>query len=177
MKFLDFLKAALFLLCIAVAVVLLNGEEWEPLGTGFYVVDGDTLRRGDLRIRLAGIDAPETEQSCIKNGRGVACGTLAKQHLSKLLADHEIICSNEGNDKHGRQLSICKTEDASKADNAAIITAGLQASVNAQMVHDGWALAYGDYKALEILAAIAKRGLWALEFEDPEQWRRENGSN
>lgn len=177
MGFLDFLKAALFLLCIAIAVVLLNGEEWEPLGTGFYVVDGDTLRRGNLRIRLAGIDAPETEQNCIRDGKGVPCGILAKQHLTKLLAASEIICSNEGNDKHGRQLSVCKAESSQETDSAAVISAGLQGSVNAQMVHDGWALAYGDYKALEIVAAIAKRGLWALEFENPEQWRRENGLN
>ena len=30
------------------------------------VVDGDTLRLGDERIRLYGIDAPETAQSCSK---------------------------------------------------------------------------------------------------------------
>ncbi|MFK8033287.1 MAG: thermonuclease family protein [Hyphomicrobiales bacterium] len=159
------------------AVVWLNGEEWEPLGTGFYVVDGDSLKRGDLRIRLAGIDAPETEQTCIKDGRAVTCGTQAKQHLSKLLANQDIVCSNEGNDKHGRQLSICKIDGATVVGSEALVVAGLQNSINAQMVHDGWAVAYGDYIALEILAAIAKRGLWALEFEEPEQWRRENGLN
>lgn len=175
MRVLDFVKAALFLLFVAVLVVWLNGEDWQPLGRNFQVVDGDTLKRGALRIRLAGIDAPETEQICIKAGKGVACGALAKQHLSELLAGQDIICSDEGTDKHGRQLSVCKVQGTSKADSATVIKAGLQASINAQMVHDGWALAYGDYKALEILAAIAKRGVWALEFEDPEQWRRENG--
>lgn len=177
MKFLDFLKTALFLICVAMTVVWLNGEEWEPLGIGFTVVDGDSLKRGDLRIRLAGIDAPETEQTCLKSGRAIACGVLAKQHLAKLLANQDIVCSNEGTDKHRRQLSICKVEGATAVGSEALVVAGLQASINAQMVHDGWAVAYGDYIALEILAAIAKRGLWTLEFDEPEQWRRENGLN
>lgn len=159
------------------AVVWLDGEEWEPLGAGFYIVDGDSLKRGDLRIRLAGIDAPEIEQTCIKDGRAVTCGTLAKQHLAKLLANQDIICSNEGKDKHGRQLSVCKVEGAPQVGSQALVGAGLQASINAQMVHDGWAVAYGDYIALELLAAIAKRGLWELEFEEPERWRRDNGLN
>ncbi|MEP0519123.1 MAG: thermonuclease family protein [Hyphomicrobiales bacterium] len=177
MKILDFAKAALLLLCISFLVVWLNGEDWQPLGSDFRIVDGDTLRQGELRIRLAGIDAPETEQNCINAGKGVACGVLAKQHLSGLLAGQEITCSNEGTDKHGRRLSVCKVQGVSKTDNATLVTSGLQASINAQMVHDGWALAYGDYKALEILAAIAQRGLWGLQFEEPEQWRRENGLN
>ena len=177
MKFSDFLKTALFLFGIAIAVVWLNGEEWEPLGANFHVVDGDSLKSGELRIRLAGIDAPETEQTCLKDGRAVSCGVFARQHLAKLLAQQDIICSNEGNDKHGRQLSICKIKGASEGTSEALVVAGLQASINAQMVHDGWAVAYGDYIALELLAAIAKRGLWAFEFDEPEQWRRENGVN
>lgn len=159
-------------------VVWLDGEEWAPLGGNFRVVDGDSLKQGDVRIRLSGIDAPEMEQTCIGNGKSVSCGILAKQHLSTLLAGKQIICSNEGNDKHGRQLATCKTNtDNPGSAGEALVTAGLQASINAQMVHDGWALAYGDYKALEVLAAISKRGLWALKFDEPQQWRRENGLN
>src|SRR5215213_9963631 len=42
------------------------------------VVDGDTIEIGGHRIRLEGIDAPETEQTC-SDGKGLpwSCGRIA----------------------------------------------------------------------------------------------------
>lgn len=177
MKVWDLFKAALFISGIAIVVVWLNDEEWDRLGPEYQVVDGDSLKQGNLRIRLAGIDAPELDQRCIKDGKGQACGEQAKQHLASLLKSKEISCNNAGTDKHGRRLAVCQMDNVSKEKHAALVVAGIQASINAQMVHDGWALAYGDYKALEILAAISKRGIWNTSFEEPQEWRRKNGMN
>ena len=49
------------------------------LGVGsLQVVDGDSLRRGDMDIRLHGIDAPEYRQNCQdKHGAEYACGKQA----------------------------------------------------------------------------------------------------
>jgi endonuclease YncB( thermonuclease family) len=46
------------------------------------IVDGDTIAIGDTRIRLEGIDAPETDQVCLdQNGAKWTCGIAARDHL------------------------------------------------------------------------------------------------
>ena len=46
------------------------------------VVDGDTLEVGGKRIRLHGVDAPESRQSCIAAGRRWPCGERATRALA-----------------------------------------------------------------------------------------------
>ena len=41
-------------------------------------VDGDTLDLSGERVRLIGIDAPELDQSCQRDGQGWACGDWAR---------------------------------------------------------------------------------------------------
>ena len=49
------------------------------------VVDGDTIRLGAHRIRLHGIDAPESDQACLDpQGASWACGDAATERLSDL---------------------------------------------------------------------------------------------
>ena len=45
------------------------------------VIDGDTLDMGGVRIRLHGIDAPESEQSCRVGGNRWSCGREATRAL------------------------------------------------------------------------------------------------
>lgn len=40
-------------------------------------VDGDTLEVAGKRVRLSGIDAPESDQTCQKDGASWACGHAA----------------------------------------------------------------------------------------------------
>tara|TARA_R110000868_G_scaffold80390_20_gene228468 strand:- start:3652 stop:4188 length:537 start_codon:yes stop_codon:yes gene_type:complete len=175
LKIRDLLKAAIFILAVAALVVWLDDESWEPLSSAVRVVDGDSLAVGRQRLRLLGIDAPELEQTCLRAGKAVPCGRLARDHLAQLIGKGALACSDRGLDKHGRTLAVCRWQSTQEPDNGALVSAGSQATINAQMVHDGWAVSYGDYKALEVLAALAGRGLWELEFEVPQDWRRENG--
>jgi endonuclease YncB( thermonuclease family) len=49
------------------------------------------------------------------------------------------------------------------------------ADVNAWMVRQGWALAYGSaghYQSQQDEARAAKRGIWAGTFTYPQQWRQ-----
>lgn len=172
MKIWDLIKAAGFIVCIALLVFWFEDESWEQLDASVKVVDGDSLSFGKTRLRLVGIDAPEFQQTCLRDGRAVKCGVLAKQHLEQLTGNGAVSCADHGTDKHGRTLAVCRMTDSDDPVNGSLISAGTQSTINAQMVHDGWAVSYGDYKALEVLAALAGRGLWALEFEKPEDWRR-----
>ena len=59
----------------ALAVSLPLSATAETLSGPVRVVDGDTLELGKERIRLYGIDAPETKQLCKNNtGKDYACG-------------------------------------------------------------------------------------------------------
>lgn len=43
------------------------------------ILDGDTVQIGDVKIRLNGIDAPETDQICLdKAGQRWTCGLAAR---------------------------------------------------------------------------------------------------
>jgi endonuclease YncB( thermonuclease family) len=75
--------------CLSAGIPILaaqkNGAEPVSVQTGaaVRVVDGDTLRIGDQRIRLWGFDAPERQQSCMIDGvdrnrgriPGIVCAT------------------------------------------------------------------------------------------------------
>jgi hypothetical protein len=61
---------------VAVAICLCVGVSHAQSVAGIArVVDGDTLEVADTKIRLEGIDAPETKQVCIAgSGEEYACG-------------------------------------------------------------------------------------------------------
>lgn len=69
------------------------------------VTDGDTIRCGDERIRLIGIDAPETEQA--KCGSERARGLAAKERLRQLLASGFTV-ERDGVDRYRRTLATVR---------------------------------------------------------------------
>ncbi len=122
-----------------------------------HVADGDSVAIAGTRLRLLGIDAPELAQTCRRDERGYACGETAKGHLAELIAGRRLDCVWERRDKYGRGLARCR---AGALD------------LNAAMVRDGWAVAYGGYEGEEAEARRNRRGLWAGRFEWPEDFRR-----
>ena len=130
------------------------------------VVDGDTLvLDGKLRIRLQGMDAPETKQQCadIVNGekKYFECGKVATMRLAQIIGNNKVECTNEGRDKYKRQLSYCYVNGE---------------NINRRMVREGYAVAYRQYDSTfaldELVAKIKKDGLWSSEFENPSDWRK-----
>ena len=61
-----------------------------------YAVDGDTLVLNDRQVRLAGIDAPELDQSCQRDGQAGACGEESKRQLNDIIASQMVYCQEEG---------------------------------------------------------------------------------
>ena len=128
------------------------------------VVDGDTLAIGSTKVRLEGIDAPETDQACLNvNGDRWSCGIDARDHLAVHIGGREIRCSPNGTDAYQRTLATCYFGDE---------------NLNAWMVQQGWALAYVQYSKAYVRAeedARAKQlGLWRGAFIAPWDWRHKN---
>jgi endonuclease YncB( thermonuclease family) len=128
------------------------------------IVDGDTVEIASTKIRLLGIDAPETDQLCLdRKGERWACGVSARDELVKHAGGKDWTCAITGQDRYGRSLATCSAagEDLER-----------------WMVRSGWALSfvrYGHtYDADEKAARDAKAGLWAGAFVAPWDWRARN---
>jgi len=117
------------------------------------VVDGDTISIGATRVRLEGIDAPESAQTCQRKWFGSwPCGTAATAQLVKIIGDKPVTCSPRGLDKYGRTLAVCFVEGH---------------DINAMMVREGYAWAYVKYSRSYVLeeaqARIEGVGIWQGE--------------
>lgn len=128
------------------------------------VVDGDTIRIADYRIRLVDIDAPEREQTCEDaQSRPWPCGAAASNELRNYLQGQTLHCLRRGFDQYARLLAVCSLPDGS--------------DVNAWIVAQGWAVTSGYakvYRAQESEARAAKRGIWSGSFISPAQWRKQH---
>ena len=69
------------------------------------VADGDSMRFGQRRGRLEGLDAFEWNQTCKDaKGRSWACGAAAKARLTSLVDGRAIVCIVHGKDRYKRLL-------------------------------------------------------------------------
>ena len=113
------------------------------------IIDGDTIQIAGERIRLHGIDAPESEQKCTAGGKEWACGQEATSALAKFIETHWVTCKGNKRDRYGRLIAVCFVGSH---------------DLNAMMVREGWALAYRrysmDYVDEEAVARDARVGVW-----------------
>ena len=125
------------------------------------IVDGDTLDVAGARVRLRGIDAPESAQRCRASGRSWPCGREAARALASRIGNRTVACEERDRDRYGRVVAVCAVT-------------GLD--LNEWMVSQGWAFAYRrysrDYVAAEARARAARRGIWRGEVVAPWEWRR-----
>ena len=127
------------------------------------VIDGDTIEIHGERIRLEGIDAPESNQPCTHKDTGQTwrCGQRAAIWLSDTIGAETVICVEAGRDRWQRMLAHC--------------TVGGN-DIGAELVRNGWAMAFvrysKEYVQQEAEARTARAGIWASEFDPPWDWRR-----
>ncbi len=77
-----------------------------------WVIDGDTIDVSGYRIRLQGIDAPESNQTCADAGnRAYKCGRIASHELIEHLAGQPLKCAASGRDRYRRVLATCFLPD------------------------------------------------------------------
>ncbi|MFC3529497.1 thermonuclease family protein [Paracoccus mangrovi] len=154
-------------LVLAGALPACSGETVDPDLQGVAsVIDGDTIEIHGTRIRLNGIDAPESGQRC-QNARGTAwrCGQQAALALSDRIGRRQVNCQQTDTDRYGRVVADC--------------FAGGE-NLNRWMVREGWAVAYRQYStayiAAEDDARTGQRGIWQGRFDMPWDWRAERRS-
>ena len=140
------------------------------------VIDGDTIKIDGKRIRLNGIDAPETKQEC-KNQRGIYnCGLVSKVFLENLILSKSILCLYEQLDRYKRILGTCYTVENIKFKKK--LTSVLGKNINSEMVSNGQAVAYRkyskDYIDDEEIAKNKKIGIWSGQFDMPWEWRKKS---
>ena len=125
------------------------------------IVDGDSLVINGVKIRLHGIDAPERNQTCGTDPNRWDCGRQSSRALSEMINRAPVTCHERDVDRYGRIVAVCTVGGV---------------LLNAQMVAEGWAVAYRqyskDYVGEEDKAREAERGIWSGEFVRPEDWRR-----
>ena len=125
------------------------------------IIDGDTIdatyKDSTYRLRLCGIDAPEYGQDFYAE---------AKDALSKLIANQDIVIDYNGEDLHGRTVGVIYR-------NADCL------NINREMVREGMAWNYIDYSSdkelpkLENEAREKHLGLWSLfHFLEPWEYRK-----
>jgi endonuclease YncB( thermonuclease family) len=80
--------------------------------------------------------------------------------LAVIIGSGPVTCEARDHDRYGRTVAVCTAQ-------------GLD--IASEMVREGWAVAYTRYSLAyvpdEIAARVAKRALWAGEFETPADWR------
>ncbi len=126
------------------------------------LVDGDSFFMGQTEVRMQGIDAPEGRQTCTRDGREWRCGEDATRTLQRLTGGQPVRCDIHSTDQHGRRLATCYSASGS--------------NLNMEMVAQGFAVAFGAYESEERQAKSARRGLWASQFDRPQDWRRRNNT-
>lgn len=136
----------------------------QPIVGQALVVDGDTVDIGDTRVRIWGIDAIESGQTCSREGRPWDCARDISFGLSAHLDGQIVTCQPKGSDRYGRVLALCLVRNG---------------DLGAWLVQQGLALDYtefsgGAYKVQEAVAKTAKRGIWRGDFVPPWEWRKQN---
>ena len=140
-----------------------RGTVSRPRAVAARIVDGDTVVLSGVRVRLHGIDAPETKQSCRDaRNRRYRCGREASAALVRIASGGIRCRMQHGADRYGRKIGTCYAADGT--------------DINAEMVRLGHALAYRKYSrkyvSEEQEARARRRGLHRGAFVEPWAWRR-----
>jgi endonuclease YncB( thermonuclease family) len=126
------------------------------------IIDGDTLEIHGTRIRLWGIDAPESSQLCRgEDSIQYRCGARAANDLDAFITRRVVTCAPVSMDQYGRTVASCTVDGVDLGD---------------WLVRNGFALDWpqyskGRYDAAQRDAEHAGRGIWAGSYVAPWLYR------
>jgi endonuclease YncB( thermonuclease family) len=135
------------------------------------IYDGDTIKAVghdiEIKVRLVGIDAPETSKG--KRKPGQPFGRKAEKYLAGLVLNRVVDIKGYGSDRYGRILAEIYVGDR---------------NVNLEMVKTGYAEVYSgrppkglymkEYKKAEDRARNVGQGIWSQgdKYISPALWRK-----
>jgi endonuclease YncB( thermonuclease family) len=134
------------------------------------VIDGDTLEIHGTRIRLWGIDAPESTQLCRgEDSLHYRCGAQAANDLDAFIARRPVSCMPMNLDQYGRTVATCSVDDS---------------DLGQWLVDNGLALDWPRfskrrYEAAQHNAERTGHGIWKGSYVEPWLYRaciRANGN-
>ena len=102
-------------------------------GQRIYVIDGDTFDLNGTRIRVVGIDAPETHPA--RCPYEATLGAAATQKLAELLRGRPLWVSGLKTDRYGRAVAVVRVNGEDVAD--AMIGSGLARNYEGKQ-RQGW---------------------------------------
>ncbi|MFQ5786208.1 MAG: thermonuclease family protein [Alphaproteobacteria bacterium] len=147
--------------CIALAAGALSGPARADITGTARAIDGDTIEIGGRRLELWGIDAPESRQTCVRDGRVWPCGETAARVLGRLIAGKTVNCRPIGAQSRAGPLVKCGV-------------GGLD--LGAELVERGLALADTRrtryYLPNQHEARNFGSGMWGGLYVRPWEWRR-----
>jgi endonuclease YncB( thermonuclease family) len=126
------------------------------------IIDGDTLEIHGTRIRLWGIDAPESNQLCQNAiSERYRCGQKAANSLDAFIERRPVQCVEVDRDRYARAVAVCTVAGVDLAE---------------WLVKNGLALDWPRYSqgAYAIVQSEAKQkniGLWGGRFNEPWRYR------
>jgi endonuclease YncB( thermonuclease family) len=126
------------------------------------VIDGDTLEIHGTRIRLWGVDAPESSQLCRgEDSLPYRCGAKAANDLDAFIAGRPVNRLPISLDRYGRTVATCSVGSADLGD---------------WLVRNGLALDWPQYSKRKYddarrEAERAGRGMWAGSYIEPWLYR------
>lgn len=126
------------------------------------IIDGDTLEIHGTRIRLWGIDAPESSQLCRgEDSLPYRCGAKAANELDVFIAGRSVSCEPVRRDVYGRTVATCSVGGIDLAEW--LVRAGLAL--------DWPRYSKGKYDSAQREADQAARGMWAGSYVVPRLYR------
>jgi endonuclease YncB( thermonuclease family) len=149
-------------LLIAAACLCASTAFADSLTGQASIVDGDTLEIHGTRIRLWGIDAPESTQLCRDDGSlQYRCGAKAANELDAFIARRPVDCSPVSLDQYRRTVAVCSIDGVDLAE---------------WLVRNGLALDWptyskGKYDKAQRDAEHAGRGIWEGSYVEPWLFR------
>ncbi len=126
------------------------------------VIDGDTIEIHGQRVRLSGIDAPESDQLCRgDDSLQYRCGAKAANALDRFIAGRPVSCQQIDVDRYKRVVAFCSVGDRDLGE---------------WLVRNGLALDWprysrGKYAAAQNEARQAERGIWSGSYVVPWDYR------
>jgi endonuclease YncB( thermonuclease family) len=159
MTFRSFTFAPLFIVaaCLCVSTAFADNLTGQA-----SVIDGDTLEIDGTRIRLWGIDAPESSQLCRDDASlQYQCGAKAANELDAFIARRPVDCLPVSLDQYGRTVAVCLIGGVDLAD---------------WLVRNGLALDWpqyskGKYDKAQRDAEHAGQGIWEGSYVEPWRFR------